>query len=84
MRLYKSYMFRSKDPAIDELRTLLQDHYGGPKLGQKIYKDIEEAGGPAVGTLRGWFHGKTKRPQNASLEATGRAVGFKRVWVKDK
>lgn len=81
MKLYKSYMFRSKDPAIDELRTVLQTAFG--KLDKKTYKEVEIAGGPTAGTLREWFVGKTKRPQNATLEAAGRAVGMKRVWVKN-
>jgi hypothetical protein len=33
--------------------------------------------------MQGWFRGKTRRPQNATIEATGRALGFKRTWVKN-
>jgi hypothetical protein len=40
------------------------------------------SGGPTVSCMQGWFRGDTKRPQSASLEAAGRAVGFKRVWRK--
>jgi hypothetical protein len=31
--------------------------------------------------MAAWFFGATKRPQNATLEAAGRALGMKRVWV---
>lgn len=82
MKLYKSYVFRNKDPAIDELRTLIQDTYGN-KLGYTELHDIEVRGGPSTGTMHNWFFGKTRRPQSATLEAAGRALGYKRVWVKN-
>jgi hypothetical protein len=80
MRLYRSYMFRNKDPVIDELRTLVNDAYG--RVGYKAYKQIEADGGPSVTCMTNWFEGDTKRPQSASVEAAGRSLGFKRVWVK--
>lgn len=82
LRLYRSYVFTTKDPEIDILRTVMQDHFG--TLNRKAYKDVEEAGGPVAGTLVGWFHGKTRRPQNAALEAAGRAIGWRRKWVRDR
>ena len=45
MRLYQSYMFRGKDPAIDAFRTVVQDHYGRRNLKKEDYKEIEEQGG---------------------------------------
>lgn len=80
MKLYSSYMFRTKDPVIDQLRTQIQD-----KLGRQFshgdLKTIEDNGGPTVGCMEGWFHGKVNRPQNATIEAAGRAMGLMRVWV---
>lgn len=80
--MYKSYVFRTKDPAIDALRTVVQDVYGD-KITHKALSAIERDGGPSVSCMNAWFFGKTRRPQNASLEAAGRAIGYKRVWVKD-
>jgi hypothetical protein len=80
---YKSYLFRTKDPAIDELRTVVQDVYDG-KLTRKTLTGIEQDGGPKAGTMANWFFGKTMRPQNATIEAAGRAAGYRRVWVKQK
>lgn len=80
--IYKSYVFRNKDPEIDVMRTLVQDHFGG-KLSSKQLREIEEAGGPSTGTMHSWFFGTTKRPQNATLEAAGRAMGYRRKWVKN-
>jgi len=81
LMIYKSYVFRNKDPEIDVMRTLVQDHFGG-RLSGKQFSQIEEDGGPTSATMRNWFFGTTKRPQNATLEAAGRAMGFRRKWVK--
>lgn len=82
MRLYQSYMFRDKDPAIDEFRTVAQDHFGKRNLSHEDYEEIHEQGGPTAGCIKSWFEGATKRPQNATIEAAGRALGMKRVWVE--
>lgn len=78
---YKSYIFRTKDPAIDELRTVVEDHFGR-RVTKKDSKTIEHGGGPKAATVNAWFFGKTQRPQSASLEAAGRSLGFRRQWVK--
>jgi hypothetical protein len=80
MKLYKSYMFRGKDPAVDELRTIVEDHFG-ERVKYKHLREIEANGGPTTGATAGWFFGATKRPQSATLEAAGRALGYKRAWV---
>jgi hypothetical protein len=80
--LYEAYMFRGKDPAIDEFRTVVQDANGG-KLNHRILQQIHENGGPTTGATRGWFFGDTFCPRNATLEAAGRALGMKRIWVRD-
>lgn len=84
MRLLKAYMFKTKDPVIDELRTIVQDATGDLKLKTRTLSDIADDGGPTVACMQGWFRGKTRKPQNATIEAAGRALGFKRTWVKDK
>jgi hypothetical protein len=78
---YKSYMFKDKDPVIDELRTLVADANGG-KLNRAALQAVPDNGGPTVSCLKAWFYGKVKRPQNPTVEATGRALGYKRQWVK--
>lgn len=83
MKQYKAYLFRSKDPAIDELRTLVEDVYG-ERVNNKSLADMEKNGGPSVGCMRGWFFGDTQRPQNPTLEAAGRSFGYRRQWVKMK
>lgn len=78
----KSYMFKTKDPAIDEVRTLVQDEYG--KLDYGTLEEIKQGGGPSVGCMAGWFFGDTRRPNNQTLEAAGRTIGYKRVWQRLK
>jgi transcriptional regulator with XRE-family HTH domain len=75
LRLYKTYNFRNKDPVIDELRTLKKD----VKMSDA---DIANKSGVSIGTLKGWFDGPVRRPQSATVEAVGRALGYKRGWVK--
>lgn len=80
--VYKSYMFRNKDPVIDSLRTIIQDEFKG--LNRHTLKEVKELGGPSTACMHSWFFGKTKRPTNATIEAAGRAVGWHREWVKGK
>ena len=81
MRTFNSYLFRTKDPVIDELRTLAEDHYGG-RLTRKMLRDVEENGGPIGNTAAGWFFRKVRKPQNPGVEAFGRAIGYHRPWTK--
>lgn len=66
LRLYKSYMFREKDPVIDIIRSMI--------TGQKIGK-ICEASGVARQTVNNWFFGTTRRPQFATIQAFATAAG---------
>jgi hypothetical protein len=81
MKTYAAYRFRTKDPAIDEFRTIAEDHFGH-RVTKKDCQAIEEAGGPTAKTVAEWFFGETLRPQNPTLEAAGRALGYRREWVK--
>jgi hypothetical protein len=80
-KVYGSYVFKDKDPAIDELRTLIETHYN-KRIHSKQLSQIAADGGPTVGCMRAWFFGDTLRPQNPTLEAAGRALGYKRIWRK--
>jgi hypothetical protein len=81
MTLYTAYNFIDKDPVIDELRTIFQDQNHG-KLDGSYFNKVHENGGPTASCLRAWFFGDTKRPQSVTIEAAGRAMGYKRKWVK--
>lgn len=79
--LYKAYVFRDKDPVIDELRTLIEDHYG-KRVSYTELRKIHASGGPTITAMGAWFFGATLRPQSATVEAAGRAIGYKRGWIK--
>jgi hypothetical protein len=81
LKFYGSYSFKDKEPVIDMTRTLFEDVYG-EKINNKMLRAIERQGGPSVSCMRAWFFGKTCRPSNVTVEASGRALGFERVWRK--
>ena len=71
-KTYSAYKFVDKDPEIARLRSMM----GDTKLSQ-VTKD----GGPSSSCMSAWFYGETRRPQNATIEAAGRAMGFERKWM---
>ena len=73
---YWSYTFvTDKDPVIDEIRDIIMSS------GQTVAKVAEFSGVSAV-TIYGWLYGNTKRPQNATVEAVFRALGYERMAVE--
>jgi len=46
-------------------------------------RQIEIRSGVSTQTIRNWRNGRTRRPQNITLEFALRAAGYKRVIVKD-
>lgn len=79
LKPYKSYRFTTYDPEMERLRDIV--------LGQGVSKAaLSRESGVSTGTFSAWWGGKkakrrTKRPQNASIEAAGRAAGKMCVWV---
>jgi len=66
--LYKSYVFKDRDPIMDAFDALRED-------AKMSYTKIHEQGGPTVSTLHAWSHGKVKRPQHATIAAAASAIG---------
>lgn len=77
LKPYKSYVFREKDPIIDKCRTVVQDS-------GLSYAEISDASGVSTACMAGWFGGKTRRPQFATLNAVGRACGKTLEFVDKK
>jgi hypothetical protein len=75
IKVYRTYSFKDKDPVIDEMRTLVEN-------GEIDQYEAATRAGLARSTVDNWFFGSTRRPQSASVEAFGRALGWKRSWVK--
>jgi hypothetical protein len=76
--VYKAYVFKDQDPAIDQLRSMGEKHFGKSIDVSQINRD----GGPSVSCMRSWFNGQTKRPRNDTIEAAGRAMGWERTWKR--
>jgi hypothetical protein len=62
LKLYKSYMFKDKDPIIDAMRTAFADS-------GDTYSKASELSGVSGTTMSNWFKGKTRRPQFATVAA---------------
>jgi len=80
---YGAYLFKEKEPVIDMTRTLLEDVYGR-RIDNKMLAEIQKQGGPTASCMRGWFFGDTMRPNNVTVEACGRSLGYERIWRKRK
>lgn len=74
-KLYKTYSFTSKDPIIDKLRGIIQDE-------GVSYASLAAGSGVSESTLYQWFHGKTLRPQFASIMAVTRELKYDLALVK--
>ena len=75
VHLYRTYLFKNKDPIIDRMRTIVQ--------AEKVsYQELETKSGVAASTLYNWFHGAIKRPQHATAMAVIRALGYDMRLVK--
>lgn len=79
INVYKTYSFRTKDPVIDELRTMFKDEKLLHKAG---FIEIEQRGAAKAATYNNWFNKGTRRPQNATVMATAHALGYDRQWIK--
>lgn len=77
LRTYRSYLFVDKDPIIDALRTAVSESH-------KSYTEIHAASDVSVGTMRNWFHGKTRRPMFSSVSAVVRALGKRNIRYTSK
>jgi hypothetical protein len=82
LRMYGTYSFVTKDPVIDELRTIIQDLAKREGVSFNVMcKRLSIASSVSLAAIMGWFKGKTRRPQSASIEAVGRAAGKRRTWT---
>ena len=76
-RLYKSYVFKDKDPIIDVIRTVIQESGDS-------YQAVSDTSGVSVSAINGWLNGATMRPQFCTANAVLRSRGYTLVPVKMK
>lgn len=79
LNIYRTYNFIDKDPAIDKIRTIVNDEGLIKKL-----NIVHELSGVATTTLDNWFNGETKCPQNRTLAAVASALGYELQYEKTK
>lgn len=75
----RTYRFIDKDPAIDRMRTILQDEGLFKRL-----KDVADLANLSPVTLQNLFHGDTRRPQHATVMGIITAVGYEQKFVKSR
>lgn len=74
----KAYLFtEGKDPLLIQLINLIDE--SGFTVNY-----ISEKSGVAAGTIHNWIAGKTKRPQNVTLESVLNAIGYERRVVRQQ
>jgi len=71
-KTYGAYKFVDKDPVIYQLQQMRAN---------TSLTQITKDGGPSSTCMHNWFYGETRRPQNATIEAAGRAMGYERKWM---
>ena len=74
---YRTYVFVDKDPIIDKIRTVVEDS-------NESYNAIHAASGVSTTTLYNWFHGKTRRPQFATVNAVALALNHELRLMPNK
>ena len=80
-KVYPTYSFKDKDPEIDVMRTRVQDIARAMNVSEAwVIREACRRSRVAVSTVRGWFDGKTKKPQSATLKAFGNALGGANTW----
>lgn len=66
---YDAYFFNTVDPILDLMISLKRNS-------GLSNKQVHEKGGPATSTLGNWDKKKVRRPQFATVAATGGALGL--------
>lgn len=75
--LYRSYVFKDKDPIIDLVRTVVQES-------EMSYGEISDKSGVSTSAINGWLNGATLRPQFCTANAVFRSCGYTLVPVRYK
>jgi DNA-binding phage protein len=74
LKVYKSYNFIDKDPIVDYTRTRVYANGGPAKVARE--SDVSPT------TLYGWYRGRTRRPQFATVAAVLLACGETHINLK--
>lgn len=71
------YRFKDADPALEQVRSVIRES------GETANR-VAKAASVATTTVINILNKKTKRPQNATVEAIFRSLGYRRELVRDE
>jgi hypothetical protein len=78
----RDYRWVTKDPIIDLLRTECQRLGNISGHQNNVLGRIAHDAGIGEGTLRNWFFGETRRPQNITTRFVLEAIGIRTQYVR--
>lgn len=79
----RGYRFTDRDPQMVELCNIIhQSEMSVPEICQKVASVTKGVYRVGQGTVYNWLNGKTRRPQNQTLNWVGFALGYERKWTR--
>jgi len=79
----RGYRFEERDPQMVELCDIIhQSEMDVMDICRKVYSASHGACSIGNSTIYNWLNGKTRRPQNLTLNWVGFALGYERKWTK--
>jgi len=81
MKLYRSYVFKDKDPVIDAVWTAIQTYAAARGLTEKQAIADAAKSGVRKQTIRNWRYGGVRRPFFYTVTKVGVAMGDPRFMA---
>ena len=79
----RGYRFADRDPQMVELCSLIHvSEMDVMDICREVYLASHGAYSINNSTIYNWLNGKTRRPQNLTLNWVGFALGYERKWTK--
>jgi IS30 family transposase len=79
----RGYRFRDRDPQMVELCSLIHDsEMDVMEICREVYRVSRGVYSIGNSTIYNWLNGKTRRPQNMTLNWVAFAIGYERKWTK--
>ena len=79
----RGYRWTARDEVLEEIAGMITD--SGLSIGDIIERVLDLSGNTihiSYSTIANWQSGKTKRPQNWTVEWVAYALGYERKWRK--
>lgn len=77
----RGYRFTDRDPAMEELCDIIEKrNLSAGAVAKLVYDASKGKVNLHYRTVENWLNGKTKKPQNYTLDWAGYALGLERKW----